>query len=105
MAYFDIQPSMGANCPEGNLSFNRCNMYPVAQGIPDIKFTGQVILPNFQKSGCHNTMPGFPFGIPRSSVAPDLHLYIDAHKRGLKLSHALSLALQKDFKKIIGPIC
>lgn len=47
-----IQPSTGANCPEGNLSFNSCSQYSVGQGIPHTNPQAKYRL-NFQELGSY----------------------------------------------------
>ena len=56
-----IQPSTGANCPEGNLTFNRYNSCSVGQGGPDTyKPTGQ-ISPQLPETRLLPTMQGMDF--------------------------------------------
>ena len=47
-----IQPSTGASCPEGNLSFNSCSQYSVGQGIPNTNPQAKYRL-NFQELGSY----------------------------------------------------
>lgn len=45
-----IQPSRGANCLEGNLSFNNCNHMSDKAYLGLTNFTGQIILPQLPET-------------------------------------------------------
>lgn len=45
-----VQPSIGANCLEGNLSFNNCNQMSDKEYLRLTNFTGHIILPQLPET-------------------------------------------------------
>lgn len=90
--------------PESKLSSNSCDSYSIGWNTPDIKnVRSQYAVPT---SGKQNPQYGFLFSILRSDTAVELHLNIDAYETpSFRLPHALSLALQRHFKRVICPTC
>lgn len=78
--------------------------YSIGWNTPDIKnVRSQYAVPT---SGTQNPQYGFLFSILRSDTAVELHLNIDAYETpSFRLPHALSLALQRHFKRVICPTC
>ena len=77
------QPSVGANCPEGDLSLNNCNQMLDKAYLRLANFTGQIILPQLPETR-------LPECVSRSGTA-QICVYIDMHPKhpALNFLHAV----------------
>ena len=90
-----IQPSTDANCPEGNLAFNRYNPCSVGQGRPDTyKPTGQIV-PQLPATRLLPTMQGMDFHLvcpKQAQLQMDISIHMYPTYPALSFLHVIRSA-------------